>query len=93
LSGTPKYGKKSNRGCINRALPLEDKPLRIPYSLYFALPGEKEETPNWGKGGVAFIDTEKLKDKNLWTLGRMWKIRKDQYNENEILHPKGCSIS
>jgi len=81
LGGTPKYGKKSNQGCTNKTLPLEDRPIKIPYSLYFALPGEIEGTSNWCKGGVAFITPEKVEDENLWTLGRMWKITKDQYKE------------
>jgi len=81
LGGTPKYGCKPNKGCTNKALPLEDCSIKIPYALYFALPEEKKETPNWGKGGVAFITREKVEDEDLWTLGRMWKITKDQHEE------------
>jgi len=81
LGGIPKYGGKNNQACTNRALPLEDRPIKIPYSLYFALPEERKETSNWGKGGVAFITPEKVEDKDLWTLGRMWKITKEQYEE------------
>jgi len=38
LGGTSKYGKRSNHGCTNKALPLEDRSIKIPYGLYFALP-------------------------------------------------------
>lgn len=81
LGGTSKYGKKSNQGCKDKALPLENRTIKIPYSLYFALPGERKETSNWGNGGVAFITPEKVEDEDLCTLGRMWKITKDQYEE------------
>jgi len=80
LSGTPKYGCKSNQACTNKAKPLENKLIKIPYVLYFALP-EGKKTFNWGEGGIAFIAPEKVEDKNLWTLGRMWKITKDQHEE------------
>jgi hypothetical protein len=81
LGGTPKYGCKSNQGCINKALPPEDRSIKIPNGLYFALPGRRKKTSNLEKGGVTFITPEKVEDKNLWTLGRMWKITKDQYSE------------
>lgn len=81
LGETPKYGWKSNKGCTNKALPLENRTIKISYGLYFALPEERKETSNWGKGGVAFITREKVEDEDLWTLGRMWKITKDQHEE------------
>ena len=55
LSGIPRYGRKRNQGCTNKGLPLEHRPIKIPYGLYFALPEERKRTSNWGKGGVAFI--------------------------------------
>jgi len=81
LGGTPKYGCKPNKGCTNKTLPPEDRSIKIPYILYFALPEGRKKTSIWGKGGVAFITPEKVEDKNLWTLGRMWKITKDQHEE------------
>ena len=81
LGGTPKYGCKPNEGCINKTLPPEVRAIKIPYVLYFALPKGRKKTFNWGEGGVAFIAPEKVEDKNLWTLGRMWKITKDQHEE------------
>jgi hypothetical protein len=81
LGGTPKYGREPNNGCTNKALPPEDCSIKIPYALYFSLPEGRKETSKWGEGGVAFITLDKVEDKNLWTLGRMWKITKDQYEE------------
>jgi len=81
LGGKPVHGLRNNTGCVNTALPLENKPFKIPHRFYFALPGKKEETHGWRKGGVAFIVPEIEKEKKHWTLGRMWKITKDQYSK------------
>lgn len=81
MGGIPKYGCKPNKGCTNKTSPPKDRSIKIPYVLYFALPEGRKKTYNWGKGGVAFITPEKAEDKNLWTLGRMWKITKDQHEE------------
>ncbi len=80
LGGKPKYGLTENEGCSNQKLPSEDRPIKIPYILYFALP-KGEGTSMWGKGGVAFLAPEKISNSEQWTLGRMWKITKDQYEE------------
>jgi hypothetical protein len=77
--GTPRFGKKCTKGCKDKTLPTENKPIIINYPLYFALPGNNSETPNWGAGGVAFIDPQE--DKNLKAFCRMWKITKEQYEE------------
>lgn len=77
--GTPRFGKKCNKGCTDKTLPIENKAITIDYPLYFALPGKNKGTSNWGAGGVAFIDPQE--DKSLKTLCRMWKITKDQYHE------------
>jgi len=81
MGGKPTYGKKCNKGCDDKALPIEDKPCKIPYGLYFALPDKEEKTDMWGRGGVAFLDPTKECCRNNWALGRMWKIRKGQYEE------------
>lgn len=77
--GTPQFGKKPCKGCNDKTLPLENKAITICYPLYFALPGEEEETDNWGRGGVAFIAPQK--DEGSKTFCRMWKIGKGQYDE------------
>ncbi len=81
LGGKPKYGMTINKGCSNKSPPSEDRPIEIPYILYFALPKDKKGTSMWGRGGVAFLAPEKINNAELWTLGRMWKITKDQYEE------------
>jgi hypothetical protein len=77
--GTPRFGNKCTKGCKDKTLPIENKPIIIDFPLYFALPGNNKETPNWGAGGVAFIDPQE--DKKLKTFCRMWKITKEQYEE------------
>lgn len=77
--GKSLYGKKSNKSCGDKTPPVGDKPYKIPYRLYFALPDGLEGTKNWGPGGVAFIKTRKVKKKENWTYCRMWKITKEQY--------------
>src|SRR3972149_4490125 len=52
--GIPKLGKKRNKGCRDTTCPVEDKPIKIPYRLYFALPNGCTKTSNWGYGSVAF---------------------------------------
>ncbi|MFH1223815.1 MAG: hypothetical protein V1647_05695 [Pseudomonadota bacterium] len=74
----PTYGQKPAKGCADKSLPLENRPIRIPFSLYFALPDKRNETQNWGKGGVAFIRNTRSGD---FTLGRMWKVTMAQYEE------------
>lgn len=76
----PRFGKKKNDGCKKAStLPAENKPVIIHYSLYFALPNNLKETPNWGRGGVAFIGYHE--DKGSKTYCRMWKITREQYEE------------
>lgn len=79
--GKPKYGKNNHNGCTNKTPPIENSSLKIPYSLYFALPEHKTQTANWGRGGVAFINPNKEKDVNKWSFSRMWKITGEQYKE------------
>ena len=77
--GTPRFGSRENKGCTEKALPTENKSMIIPYKLYFALPGSNTNTKNWGTGGVAFIDPNQKED--MKTLGRIWKLTKQQYQE------------
>ncbi|MDR1611166.1 MAG: gamma-glutamylcyclotransferase, partial [Planctomycetota bacterium] len=59
-------------GCRDTSLPLEDRPLLIPRQLYFA-----RNSSTWGGRGVAFLD----KDRPGLTLGRMYKITREQFGE------------
>ena len=76
--GTPHFGKRKNNACKkDTTLPVENKMIIIPYTLYFALPNNCKETRNWGCGGVAFIGH--YEDKEVKTFCRMWKITIEQY--------------
>ena len=73
--GKFEWGGSDAKGCSDRTDPEDNKPIQIPYRLYFA-----RSARNWGRGGVAFLRNYKEVDRNLWTWGRMWKITKEQYN-------------
>jgi hypothetical protein len=88
VGGIPKYGKKYNDGCSNTECPIDDKPFRIPYRLYFALPGGETKTYNWGQGGVAFINPKKEGSEDNWSWCRMWKITCEQYEEVRVQERK-----
>lgn len=74
--GKFKWGGSSAEGCTNKDLPKTNKQTQIPYRLFFA-----KSSSNWDNGGVAFINPNKDSDKSNWTLGRMWKITCEQYEE------------
>lgn len=69
-----KWGGSKAARCTDQSLPKENKSLWIPYRLYFA-----KESSSWENKGVAFISPNKESNENNWTLGRMWKITKEQY--------------
>lgn len=79
--GKPTYGQKTDKGCSDKTVLTKDQPYKIPYRLYFALADDLKKTDNWGLGGVAFISTDKEENSENWTLGRMWKITRKQYEE------------
>lgn len=76
LGGKFKWGGSRAKGCFDKSLPEADKPIRIPYSLYFAHPSS-----SWGKKGVAFLSLIKESSDKEWTWGRMWKITYEQYKD------------
>jgi len=79
--GVPKYGKRNERPCNDVTPPIDNQPFTIPYRLYFALSDKKTKTKNWDKGGVSYITPNPEKNEDNWTLGRIWKITKEQYEE------------
>ena len=87
IGGRPTHGKRSNPGCTDKSLPIEDRPYKIPYGLHFGLPDGMTGTDNWGAGGVAFIDIHT--GKNNPTLARIWKITADQYEEIRTQEGRG----
>lgn len=75
--GKPKYSTKTESYPAMRdpTPPIDSCSYHVPYNIYFA-----KKSPNWGNGGVAFIDDSKPGD----TFGRMWLIKKTQYVELRI---------
>jgi len=74
--GRFKWGGSNTAGCTDQSLPKGNKPLWIPYKLYFA-----KESSSWEGKGVAFISPNEESNENNWTIGRMWKITKEQYEQ------------
>jgi len=74
--GKFKWGGSLANGCRDKTPPEESRPIWIPYRLYFA-----EKSIYWGNGGVAFLYPHREPDENDWTVGRMWKITRNQYEE------------
>lgn len=72
VGGTPEGALKRNQGTTDPTLPQEDKPIRLPYALYFA-----QRAASWQNGGVAFIDGKK--EEHIETLGRMYLITEEQF--------------
>lgn len=68
------YNKRFYKGCSDKSAPLEDRPIEIPYGLYFG-----NESSAWEGGGVAFIDPQPNTGKK--TLGRMYLITEEQFDE------------
>ena len=74
--GRFKWGGSNAAGCTDKSLPKRNKSFWIPYRLYFA-----KESSCWERKGVAFITPNKESNENKRTMGRMWKITCEQYEE------------
>jgi len=74
--GRFKWGGCNAAGCTDQSLPKGNKSFWIPYRLYFA-----KESSSWECKGVAFITPNKESNENKWTMGRMWKITNEQYEQ------------
>jgi hypothetical protein len=72
--GVCHYNGKYFSGCIDKSMPLMDKPITIPHKLYFA-----NNSGSWEGCGVAFIDPRR--DSLEVTLGRMYLITAEQFAE------------
>ena len=72
--GTPDGTDKNYLGCSDKTEPIEDKPIILPYSIYFS-----KQSPIWENLGVAFI--KPLRDEDSRTFGRMYLISKAQFIE------------
>lgn len=72
LGGTQEGSTVGESGCKDKNLPIDDKPITIPYELYFA-----QKAAKWQNGGVGFIGLEEV-SKNT-TFGRMYLITEEQF--------------
>lgn len=72
--GKPNGSQKEHEGCTDKSLPVGDENIGIKHELYFA-----QKSKSWNRGGVAFIRTDL--NENAETLGRMYKITKEQFIE------------
>lgn len=72
--GRPTGSTKTNPGCSDKTLPLKSESFIIPHKLYFA-----RNSQSWQGGGVAFI--RKDKDEHAHTLGRIYLISSQQFNQ------------
>lgn len=58
--------------CTDTSAPVEDRPFRIPYKIYFA-----KTAKNWDNGGKAFLDDTA----DGFAYGRIYKITRNQYEQ------------
>lgn len=70
--GKSRFNNRCYRGCTDITPPKANRPLTIPYKMYFG-----KKSPSWSNAGVSFLDTT-TKAK---TLGRMYLITKEQFSE------------
>ena len=71
--GTPDGSASSHSGCRNKALPLENIPIRFDGRMHFS-----GSSSRWGGGGVAFMDNQN----NLGrALGRAYLITIEQFDD------------
>lgn len=79
--GVCKYnGRDYLDGCKDKREPICDKPVMLPYKMYFGNPSS-----SWGPGGVSFLN----RDEPGETYGRMYLIRKSQFETIWKLESKG----
>jgi len=82
--GQPKGSTVVELGCRDQTLPIENRPIQMPYSLCFA-----GETPRWG-GGRAYIRHQMTK--NSLTYGRMYLITAEQFIDVVSQENQGLDI-
>ncbi len=73
LGGQFRWGGRGSKGCKEKAPPLANEVIVLPFPLYFAMNSE-----SWDNGGVAFIDSDFASGGR--TLGRMWKVTSKQFD-------------
>ena len=72
--GTADFVDRIYKGCADKTLPSKSEGFNIPYEMYFA-----KRAAHWENLGVAFLKHKRNEHAN--TLGRIYKIRQDQFIE------------
>lgn len=80
--GTFAINNRKYDGCTDHSKPLDMKTIIIPYQLYFG-----NKSGSWDDCGVAFLDIKKAG----MTLGRMYLITEQQFNEVHKQEGKGIN--
>jgi hypothetical protein len=70
--GYYEFNNKSYPGCKDKTLPKADKPVIIPYKMYFG-----NQSASWGNGGVSFLDLNTPGK----SLGRMYLVTREQFDD------------
>lgn len=72
--GVPRGSTFVQHGCTDKTPPVGDEAFLIPHRLYFA-----QQFQGWESMGVGFV--EHKKDETNKTLGRMYRITREQFTE------------
>ena len=79
--GFCRFNGRNYNGCSDTSSPVEDRPITLPYKLYFG-----NSSGSWDGGGVAFLEPEETQ--GVETLGRIYLITEDQFRSiNKIEGP------
>lgn len=70
--GYCEFNNKHYLGCKDKTPPKGDKPIIIPYRMYFG-----NQSASWGNGGVSFLDI----NTPGMSLGRMYLVTREQFND------------
>lgn len=74
------YNERSYRACSDKSLPIESRPVMIPYNMYYS----NYDMGSWRKSAVCFLDLSKPG----MAYGKAYKIRKSQLEEIHV--KEGC---
>jgi len=72
--GFCRFNNRNYKPCNDKSAPLESKPISIPYKSYFG-----NSSGSWEGGGVAFLEPKR--NDNINTLGKMYLITEEQFND------------
>lgn len=64
------------QGCKDKTEPEDFGTILVPHRIYFAKNSER-----WNGGGVAFLSLKEEKDPYYYALVRLWKIKRDQFDD------------